>query len=247
MTIYAWWIRGVKFAEMAKHSIASVRRLDRFMVDRKLMVLTDDEDVSWRDSIAPFGSGIDFVQLPAGRPAMVANLDAQIAALMEADRGERVLFLDADTLLCKAFPWEKDPAADLFVTWRDEVNGDREFARQQPYNYGVVGAVANQATIEAFVWMRARILQMAPKNQAWYGNQLALADLLGMPRAQAWTARVRWTLWDEGVPLNVCPLPCAEWNYSPAATDEDIKGRGILHLKGDRKDLIEHYAQRIAA
>lgn len=241
MTTYVYWIRGAEFAELAKLSIASVKKVERFIVDRRIVIYTDEVSPAWASDLAPHGSGIEVIPMQPGRPAMVANLDAHVDALMDAKRGERVLFLDADTLLRKAFPWET--SIDLYTTWRDHVNGDREMAKFQPYNYGVVGAVANAATIEAFIWLRARILQMSPDNQNWYGNQLALASLLGQPRSEPWTARIRWALSDEGSPLRVMPLPCDTWNFSPNSADEDVSGKGILHMKGNRKDLMQHFAE----
>lgn len=241
MRTYCWWIRGAEFAELAKLSIASVRKLEPFSIERRLVVYTDEKSPTWIHALAPHGSGIEVHQLPPGRPAMVANLDAQVAALMNSARNERVLFLDADTLMRKPFPWQQ--GIDLYATWREHVNGDREMARYQPYNYGVVGAVANAATIHAFIWLRARILQMSPDNQDWYGNQLALASLLGQPRSEPWTARIRWTLSDEGSPLRVAALPCDVWNFSPDSADADVADKGILHLKGNRKDLMQHFAE----
>lgn len=244
MNTYCYWIRGAEFAELAKLSIASVKKIEPFLIDRRIVVYTDDESPSWIPDLAPQGSGIEVYRLESGRPAMVANLDAQIAALMDSQRDRRVLFLDADTLLRMRFPWKR--GIDLYTTWRDHVNGDREMAKHQPYNYGVVGAVANAATIEAFIWLRARILQMSPENQNWYGNQLALASLLGQPRSEPWTAKIRWTLADEGSPLRVMPLGCDTWNYSPNTPDEDVSDKGILHMKGNRKDLMQHFAQEAA-
>jgi hypothetical protein len=220
MTIYAYWTRGDEFAAMARKSAESVKRVD------------------------PAGR-IEFITDDGSRPAMVANLDAQLKVLGWADRGERVLFLDADTLMLKPFPW--DLQADLYVTWRDQVNGDREMAIHQPYNYGVVGCIVRPQTIEAFMWMRARILQMGRKNQDWYGNQLAMAELIGLPNAERKDVRIRWALADAGTPLAVRCLPCETWNYSPDTEGEEIKDKGIIHLKGDRKDLMQHYAERIAA
>lgn len=244
MTTYVYWIRGAEFAEFAKLSIASVKKIEPFLVDRRIVVYTDEESPAWVDALASHGSGIEVRYLRPGRPAMVANLDAQVDAVSNAGLGEKLLFLDADTLLRKAFPWA--PYIDLYTTWRDHVNGDREMARYQPYNYGVVGAVTNAATIEAFIWLRARVLQMSPDNQNWYGNQLALASLLGQPHADPWTARIRWALTDDGSPLRVMPLPCDTWNFSPNARDEDVSGKGILHLKGNRKELMQHFAQEAA-
>lgn len=243
-TTYCYWIRGRHFADLAAKSIDSVKRLHPFLVDRRLVVVTDDtsEDFcEWRDL---FTNDVEVFPIRSFRPAMVANLDAQISVLHWTKPGERVLFLDADTLMLQPFPWTD---ADIHATWRTDVNGDIEMARAQPWNYGVLGVTVTPAVIEAFIWLRARILKMAPRNQDWYGNQLALADLLGAARSEPFTTAVRWTHIDRGTPLTVQPLPCDVWNFSPNGPDEDVSGKGILHMKGNRKDLIEHYAGRLAA
>lgn len=233
-THYVYWIRGASFSELAGMSIDSIRRVDS---NSKVHVVTDD-------TLTPFPHGTDVRHvLPTGRPAMVANLDAQIHVLNYLQRGDRVLFLDADTLMLRPFPWAL--AAKLFVTWRKEVNGNREMAILQPYNYGVVGAHVCPEVIEAFYWMRQRILHMSRKNQDWYGNQLALAELVGSP-PQDGTAdkdvRVNWALGDTGTAITVRQMPCDVFNFSPNEAGEDVSGKSILHLKGDRKDLMAHYA-----
>lgn len=240
---YCYWIRGREFAELAAKSIESIKRFDRFLVDRQFVVITDSF-ATYAECNGLFDKDVAFVQHHlTGRPAMVANLDAQITVLANTPNGERALFLDADTLMLQPFPWTD---ADFHVTYRTEVNGDALMAKQQPYNYGVLGVNVTPATIEAFYWLRARILRMSPERQAWYGNQLALADLLGQPNGGQ-DRRIRWTFEDPGTPLTVEDLPCSVWNYSPNGPDEDLTGKGILHMKGDRKDLIEHYAARLAA
>lgn len=243
-TTYAYWIRGRQFAELAAKSIESIKRISPFLIDRRVMIVTDEvaheiEPPLWTDL---FTRDVQFMSMNPGRAAMVANLDAQIRVLMDTPMGERVLFLDADTVMLKPFPWT---AADIHVTWRPDVNGDQSAAKQQPYNYGVLGVNVTPATIEAFYWLRARILRMNPERQAWYGNQLAIADLLGQPN-RGKQRRIRWTFEDQGTPLSVCELPCSIWNYSPDVADEDVSEKGILHFKGGRKDLIEHYT-RVAA
>lgn len=218
--IVAYWVRGENFANLAKISARSVLK------------------------VYP-KADIQIIEDRGNRPKMVANLDAQIQTLGWAMRGEQVLFLDADALLVKPFPFDLEH--DLWVTWRDHINGDRQAAIAQPYNYGVVGCVARPQVIEAFIWLRARILTMAMKYQDWYGNQLALADLLGQPSQSSLTPRIRWSLNDAGTPIAVKCLPCETWNWSPDKDGEDITDKGVIHLKGNRKDLIDHYAQRIAA
>lgn len=239
MTYYVYWIRGTAYADIAEMSIASVRKIDP---EPSIHVWCDDpttrkiEGVAWHD-FAP------------GRPAMVANLDAQIAALnyliddpREAD--PKILFLDVDTLLRKPFPWA--PAADLYVTWRWEVAGDRDNAIIQPYNYGVLGCENNSSVREAFIWLRSRVLGMNPQNRDWYGNQLALAELVGCSPQEGEAkklVRIRWAIDDPGATaLIVRQLPCSTWNYTPEEIGEDVTDKGILHLKGDRKDMMEHYA-----
>jgi len=245
---YAYWIRGREFAELAAKSIESIKRFDRFMVDRRFVVVTDDPPEVVGDSIqAPwrdvFTRDVEIHLIGRGhRPAMVANLDAQIEVLHNTPSGERVLFLDADTICLQPFPWTD---ADIHATWRTDVNGDTEMARQQPWNYGVLGVNVTPATIEAFYWLRARILRMTPERQKWYGNQLALEQLLGQPNGGK-ERRIRWTLEDEGMPLTVEELPCSVWNYSPSTADEDVSDKGILHFKGGRKDLIEAYTRAAA-
>lgn len=247
-TTYAYWVRGRAFAELAAKSIESIKRFDPFLVDRQFWVLTDDylnEDKWLRDGVLPKGVHWTYMHdYGYQRPPMVANLDAQIKVLMGVPMDERVLFLDADTLMLKPFPWTN---ADIHATWRTDVNGDAEMARQQPWNYGVLGVNVTPAVIEAFIWLRQRILKMTPKSQEWYGNQLALADLLGAARPDPFETAVRWTLQDRGTPLSVQPLPCDVWNWSPDGPGESIEGKGIIHCKGNRKDLLEHYAGRIAA
>lgn len=231
-TTYAYWVRGQEYADLVSKSIDSIKLFDKFMVERRFVVCSDG-------AVEIHHKGVNRYYGDRSRPAMIANLDAQIAVLNDTPKGERVLFLDADTICLKPFPWTD---ADLHVTYRTEVNGDPLLAKQQPYNYGVLGVNVTPAVIEAFYWLRARILRMNPERQAWYGNQLALADLLGQPNGGK-ERRIRWTLEDEGMPLSVCELPCDVWNYSPDSADEDVKGKGILHFKGGRKDLIEAYTR----
>lgn len=238
---YVYWLRGEKFVDLARMSIATVKGIDPLA---RIHVWTDEPNETPRIK----DESVVWHVLESGRPAMVANLDAQIAALEHAMQGDRILFLDADTLLIKPFPW--NGTSDMYVTWRKQVNGDEGMAKAQPYNYGVLGVHVRPRILEAFYWMRARILQMNTSNQKWYGNQLALADLVGAPPKDGDAereVRIRWSLSDCGRAIKVKQLPCEIWNFSPDNAGEDIEGRAILHLKGDRKDLIEHYAARIAA
>lgn len=236
-----YWIRGAEHAEFAKLSIASVLKVDPHA---EVIVYTDTPEET------PHIVGTQRRILSPGRPAMVANLDAQAHYMLTAEHYTHVLFLDTDILMREPFPFG---TADLYVTWRDHVgfsNGEKVagITELMPHNYGVVGAIVNPRTIEAFIWLRARILQMGPKYQNWYGNQLALTDLVGRrPESGTWKVnrRIRWSEADDtGTLLSVEQLPCDIYNYSPEAEGEDITAKAILHLKGGRKHLMQHYAGR---
>lgn len=233
MTDIVYWIRGNEHRDMAILSIHSARRVYKHC---RVFIYTDDPDLAKV-------SGAHMHYLAPGRPAMVANLDAQVTHLMTGQPSDRVLFLDADTLVRKAFPFG---TADLYPTWRDNVGikGGKPvegIAKLMPYNYGVLGAIVSPATVEAFLWLRARILQMTPAHRDWYGNQFALADLCGGIRG-AERVRIPWTIDDAtGTELSIARLPCNTWNYTPEAANEDVSDKGILHFKGGRKDMMEAY------
>lgn len=242
---YVYWLRGPEHVELAKLSIASVRKVDS---RARIWVYTDE------DKGTPHIDGTIRCTLQAGRPAMVANLDAQVLHLLTSESGDQVLFLDSDTLLRKPFLFE--PSADLYVTWRDHVgvsDGEKVsgIAPLMPYNYGVVGAVASPRTKEAFIWMRAQILKMSAQHQGWYGNQLALASLVGAAPKTGTSdreIRIAWSASDDGATrLRVRYLPCDVYNWSPEREGEGIDDKVVIHLKGGRKHLMAHYAERVAA
>ncbi len=66
-------------------------------------------------------------------------------------------------------------------------------------------------------------------------------DLVGAPKDRK-TATIRWSLNDRGTDLTVKALPCDVWNFSPEDKGENIADKGIIHLKGNRKDLMVAYA-----
>lgn len=236
MTDYVWWVRGREHAELCALSVASVRRVDP---KAACYVYTDDAD-------KPDIPGAILCAMPPGRPAMVANLDAQVKHLLTSkDYGAAVLFLDSDTLLCKPFPF--DESSELWPTWRTHVLKKEEkeiagLAKIMPYNYGVLGARVCSNTMEAFIWMKSRIQNMAPAHQNWYGNQFALYELCGHPSlGERSLVPIPWVP-GESARLRVHRLPCEVWNYTPEKAGEPVEDKGILHFKGGRKDLMEAYA-----
>jgi len=243
MNHIVYWLKGKEHAELAKLSIASVRKVDPYA---KIVVYTDEPDST------PHIEGTERRLMTPGRPAMIANLDAQVNFMLTTEHSDNVLFLDSDIIMRWAFPF--DSRSDLYVTWRDHEgwsNGEKVIgvAELMPYNYGVVGASVNPRSIEAFIWLRARIIQMGIKYQNWYGNQMALADLCGRRAESGSITSVRKISWhhtdDKGTPITITQLPCEIYNYTPEKEYEDITGKYILHFKGNRKDWMKKYAEAI--
>lgn len=241
MTTYVYWLRGPGHRDMLLRSARSIAKND---AGAAVVALVDDD--------TPLAQhGLDVVRLPElGRePPMVANLAAQTWFLEHrAADGEAVTFLDADTLLLRPVAFD----APLGVTWRRHEGLDDDgqpivgVARFMPYNYGVLGARVTGATRGAFRWLYERVRAMAPRWQEWYGNQLALAALVGPAPAAGTleTTRVVRTLDDLGE-LEVERRPCALFNHTPAALDEELAGVHLLHFKGRRRPLMAPFAERL--
>jgi hypothetical protein len=244
MTTYVWFVRGATHAAMCKTSIESVLRADP---GAARLVVTDELSREW--SIGTEHALVTVTSVQPSAPIMVANIEAQIHALMNG--GKDYCFLDTDVLLLKPIP----QVGDLTVTWRDHVMvaDDTEekiegLAASMPYNYGVMRARYSQATVEAFIWLRERVRRMHPQQQQWYGNQLAMTELAG-PRpavgTQIDTRRIPWQLAKPSTLLAVGKIPCELYNYTPRIANEPLIGepKHALHFKGKRRHLMADYAK----
>jgi hypothetical protein len=239
MTTYVWFVRGAEHAAMCRTSVESVKKADR---DAQIVIASDDLERVGDRYCMP---------VRAGMPIMIANVEAQLSALIEwGSEDDSMVFLDTDILLLRPLP----SAGELTVTWRDHVlvgdDGEKleGIAASMPYNYGVIRAQRNKATIEAFIWMRERIRKMHPSQQKWYGNQLALAELSG-PRpavgVQIDSRRIPWLLHEPSTLLTVGKIPCEFYNYTPQSVDEDVSQRSVLHFKGGKRGLMEGFAKKL--
>ncbi len=116
-----------------------------------------------------------------------------------------------------------------------------DFSDRMPYNYGVIGARKSASTVAAWAWMANHISRQGRKEQKWYGNQVALRELVGGVSAEPVVAKHPW------FSVSVHFIPCETYNYTPKDIGEDIGEKVMLHLKGNRKDMIKHYYDRIMA
>lgn len=243
-TVYCFFVRGEKHAAMCRTAIQSIRAVD---VLSGILVMTDEESPTW-------DVDAQVIKIPPGMPIMLANIEAQVAALIAChsqypNQETRVMFLDTDILLLKPFTTD----ADILVTWRDsvgEADGEKVegVAGRMPYNYGVIIARADRPAIEAFIWLRERVRKMHDGHKKWYGNQLALAELCG-PRPTEGTRTdertIPWMLTESGMTLTVEKVPCERYNWTPQRAGEYMEGKYVAHFKGGARALMESYAQRV--
>lgn len=132
----------------------------------------------------------------------------------------------------------------LFKTIRDVGVTYRSDPGLMPINEGVIFAQPTEGT-RAFFRAYLSTYERLAKDQKiieyygdikrWRGGQLTLNALTcppGIP-SEMDTREV--------FGCQVQYLPCFTWNYSPDGphTKEDLDAKGILHLKGDRKKLIQ--------
>lgn len=176
-------------------------------------------------------------------PFMLMNVLCQYRHLVEVSLPGRLwsYFLDADALPTRRDVYVRPDGVDVIATWRE---GMGDLSDRMPYNYGVVIAAPTIGAVSAWAWMADRITRMSPQNQKWYGNQIALRELLGPPQKDGTPVSRRHAWFD----VTSVHLPCETYNWSPEGPDESIDGKFVVHLKGDkRKDLVAHYADRILA
>lgn len=170
------------------------------------------EVVQLADEVAPEIDGVAKVlrEPMNGRRAMVYRMD-RLAGL---DIPEYVS-LDVDQVvmgdISDGFSREHD--ASLF--WRPNKEDVKMI-----YNAGLI-FVRNRDFVRE---VAALVRTMGPKEQDWFGDQLALQQVA------------------EGGRYKIKELREARWNYKPAFKGERRNNILIYHCKGNRKDWMECYA-----
>jgi hypothetical protein len=223
MTDYVWVVHGEAYAENCALSMDTVLKAD-----------PGAYLIAYTDKLYPnLGENQKVIQGYHDHPFMLMNVLCQFAHLVVLLEDHDVWFLDSDVLMHK----KPDlPDSDITVTWRNDMG---EVSDRMPYNYGVIGARKTVGSVAAWAWMANHISRQGKKEQKWYGNQVALRELVGGVSDKPVIASHPW------FDVTVDFLPCETYNYTPKDIGEDIDNKVMLHLKGNRKDQIKHYYDRI--
>lgn len=221
---YVYVVYGDAFATHCKMSQETVMKHDP---NAAFTVYTDKEyDIIGETVVETFHY----------KPFMLMNVICQAHWLSQREAtGEPVAFMDADAFLLR--PLELPEGSwDIAPTYRENMGN---FSNLMPYNYGVVFARRTVCAQAAWWWMCDHITHQTPTNQRWYGNQVALRELCGAPKANE-DVVVETEYFD----VTVHSLPCEQYNWTPEG-EEPVEDRFVVHCKGDRKDLLAHYYNEI--
>jgi hypothetical protein len=134
---------------------------------------------------------------------------------------------DTDVLVKKGLDdvWHKP--FDIAVTKRrpgkvTDTRDGTDVAPSMPFNTGVMFSREPQFWRDAYAWLR----KQSDGVQAWYGDQLAVAEIASQDR------------------YKVLKLPASEFNWTPATRDERSDAR-VWHYKGaePKKWLLGEYVE----
>jgi len=244
-----YWVRGPDFAAMTVKSAESIHRC---YPGARVFVYADEPHKVLKNPVFH-----DVLMVPAfnNSPAMVANLQAQVHFCLTPYFTAPTMFLDADVLAVERNDlWERDSYwkdRDMIVTQRDHIglddNGQKivGVARNMPYNYGVLVVNNTEGGKEAMIWLRQRVSKYGHTYQKWYGNQWALRELVGGACVDPVPRQVVRSIGFWNVRIQV--LDGEKFNYTPESETEDFTGRYFVHVKGDRKDMFNPIAERLAS
>ncbi|OQW71722.1 MAG: hypothetical protein BVN35_15410 [Proteobacteria bacterium ST_bin11] len=201
-----------------------------FYPGAKTTILTNHnsnfDDISQRSEIVRFDT--DASKLMLGRA--IAQLDYVQNNLNE----NPMILVDSDILLNASLSPVFKSDFDVAVTWR--------LNEKMPINGGfiILNNVRPEVSLNFFTRFVAIYQQNYFDEAAWFGDQLALRDAIGI------------NLHDYGensiVDVEGCRillLPCDVYNFSPrnqySEINSNLSEKIVLHFKGERKRLMNHF------
>jgi len=181
-------------------------------------------------TIQPVRFDIDFEKL------MLERTRVQCVHVERSPFSMPMVILDSDILINDALHSIFDHDFDVAVTWRKN--------KSMPINGGfmVLNNVRPEAAKRFFSQFYAlyRERYAGQEHAAWFGDQLALRDLIGLSMHEMNTVEIV-----DVAGCRVLLLPCEVYNFSPVNKYRHIahalSGKTVLHFKGERKRLMRPY------
>jgi len=222
-------LRHSEYMSMIDMMFASARLMDS---SARAVVLTDNNtDFSLcRTTIDAFArADIDVSKL------MLERTRSQMRYIEASAFAAPIIILDSDILINGSLERIFDVDFDVAVTWRER--------QDQPINGGFLILNNRRPDVARGFFQRfsSIYLERYADQAAWYGDQLALGDCVGLSleelRNQSALVEV------DG--CRILLLPCKTHNFSPKNRYSEIQvdrpDEVVLHFKGARKRLMAPY------
>lgn len=165
---------------------------------------------------------------------MLERANAQSRHVQDSSFARPMVMLDSDILINASLLPIFERRFDVAVTWRD--------SDYMPINGGLL--ILNNARPAVakrfFSRFTAIYLEKYSEQAAWFGDQLALRDCVGLGLADF---AARETVEVDG--CRILLLPCDTYNFSPSnrygEICSELLGKVVLHFKGQRKRLMRPF------
>lgn len=207
------------------HSAYDYTRIVNHAVKIGKAILVDNDPIELFDPVIP----------------MFERVRAMCAYVHSFAFNSPTVFLDGDAFV-------NTDLTEIFRTFTDVAVTYRNDPGLMPINEGVIFAHPTEGTKRLFRAYLAtyeilakdrKIMSYYGDIKRWRGGQLTLNALTcpqGIPYELDQFTRFG---------CDIKYLPCHVWNYSPTGTEtrQDLDAKGVVHLKGDRKRLIESVIQ----
>lgn len=190
--------------------------LARIMVDSVREHMPGVPITQLTDMITDDVPGVDMVVRREPEPGIMYFRSCHMAEY----RHRAAIFLDHDIVVLKDLRPVFDEPFDVALTRRtrkelfidevpDLIDPNENAAERMPYNMGVIFSRSTK------LWADHRNLhaQTGEMGREWYGEQIALANVLGSGRFKV-------------------KVLSEDYNYSPSMPLEDVSERAVLHFKG---------------
>ncbi len=162
---------------------------------------------------------------------MLERADAQSRYVQDSSFARPMVMLDSDILINAPLAPLFGRGFDVAVTWRD--NAD------MPINGGllILNNTRPDVAKRFFSRFTAIYREKYSDQAAWFGDQLALRDCVGLGLADL---AARETVEVDG--CRILLLPCDTYNFSPdnryGEICSELPGKVVVHFKGQRKRLM---------
>jgi len=220
-------LRHEEYLSMIDMMFASARL---FHPVAKATVLTD-----MRTNLDGVAKEVNLVRLDIDcNKLMLERTNAQLRHVLNSSFTSPIVILDSDILLNDSLSPIFKNEFDVAVTWRAN--------ESMPINGGILmlNNIRPEITKRFFDRFAKVYREKYADKAAWFGDQFALRDCVGMSLANLAEKKM--------VEVDGCRillLPCDVYNFSPENQYKeicsDLSGKTVLHFKGERKRLMSPF------